>query len=96
MGRNYYAEAIEILKNSYDGLALNILFEIAKTHPKAVVDAKARIDHADEPQWVKECRRLAADGKTLEATKLLRENARKSLDDAQMTLSEANDFVESL
>jgi ribosomal protein L7/L12 len=96
MGRNYYAEAIEILKNSYDGLALNILFEIAKVHPKAVVDAKARIDRADEPQWVKECRRLAADGRKIDAIKLCREKTKESFEVDQMSLIEAKAFVEYL
>lgn len=59
---NWYATAIEILygeKVNYRQL----IFEIAKTNPGAIVAAATRLGFDAEPSWKEKCRALLADNK---------------------------------
>lgn len=83
-GRNWYSEAIDITHGDTDFETL--IVEIAKVHPKVVVDAYAKIYGAT---WQTRCVEVLRTGKKLEAIKLCRNLTGR-------TLLEAKHAVEAL
>lgn len=65
MGRNYYAEVISILNECVD--FKDVVFEVAKKHPKAVVEACIQL--SPDKQWEDECVNLWRNGGKIAAIK---------------------------
>ena len=84
MARNWYAEAIDVLMKR--GNFNEILIEIAKVHPKAVVMANSAVNG---PTWQEQCRELLKAGRKIEAIKVCHQLT-------GMGLKEAKEAVENL
>lgn len=86
---NYYAKAIDILETDVDFRKLVV--EIAKCHPKAVVDAYKRVTLAgyDSGSWQAEVIPILELGKKLEAVKVCKNHTGE-------TLVKAKEMVEAL
>ena len=84
MARNWYAEAIDVLMKR--GNFGEILTEIAKVHPKAVVMANRAVNG---PLWQERCYNILKTGRKIEAIKVCRQLT-------GMGLKEAKEAVEKL
>lgn len=81
---NYYSRAIEIL-TKHDNLAKDILIEIAKSNPSAIIKGYNSLNH---PNWQDEVLPILRSGQKINAIKRCRELTGMGLKEAKQAVEE--------